>query len=62
LVGNDREFLLQLIRTTLQLVLEVLEMEAEAREQRKITRLRRARRFHPAKPSRHWMRARCPRR
>jgi hypothetical protein len=49
-------------RDALLVVLEVLEMEAEAREQRKITRLPGRRRFHPAKPSRRWRRARCPRR
>ena len=36
-------------RDALQLVLEVLEMEAEAREQRKITRLRRAAQLPPGK-------------
>src|SRR5208282_2884527 len=36
-------------REALLLVLEVLEMEAEAREQRKITRLRRAAQLPPGK-------------
>ncbi len=36
-------------REALRLVLEVLEMEAEAREQRKIARLRRAAQLPPAK-------------
>jgi DNA replication protein DnaC len=36
-------------RDALLLVLEVLEMEAEAREQRKITRLRRAAQIPPGK-------------
>jgi hypothetical protein len=46
-------------RDALLLVLEVLEMEAEAREQRKITGERRAAQIPPGKPSRHWTRTRC---
>lgn len=46
-------------RGALLLVLEVLEMEAEAREQRKIAVSAAPRCFRPARASRRSMRARC---